>query len=326
MVAADKRASFNTVVEGTSVSGSAGVDTVGGTAPTAKAAAAVRGTMGVHFSGAATSSFLTQTVPTKTTTIAQQYLYVSAATKPPAIRNLLQIRNATGNAASAQLTSTNYLEVYDAAASKRYDSGAALPDGWYVLTVAVTRGTTTGDGRLAMWLRKASDDTLYASLDLLTANTGTTDITSVRHGKTSGTGTDGYYADECAAAWTTFGEIDRVPSGNPPILTVQDASGQEPWQPIPLSVTIDDPDGGPWTVLWQHTAGPAVASFTDPAAPDTILTLAPTTVADSTHTVTVTVTDPTMLTATATVTVGLLKATEYGPVNGVDVPFRLLWV
>lgn len=332
MVGANLRASFNDGTEGAELSTAvSGVSEIPGTSGdlTILAAAAVRGARGLRVIGNAVSSWWRQNVVgAQGTVIAQAYIKVDTAALPTANVAFLSVRNSTGGAATANLVVSNgSIIVQDAGGSTRYNSGA-LTTGWYVLSVAVTKGTTTTNGRLGVWLRDASTDALVgAAVDESDRDTGTTDLIEVRFGKTGASGNATFDMDECATGWGTFGEVDRVSANTAPTLTTSgNVTDQEPWDAIPLSVEVSDSEGGPFTYLWEWVSGTALATatFDDATAAETNIYLAPSTVADSTHTIRVTVTDPGGLSTQATLTIGLMKATDYGPVNMVDRPFRFI--
>lgn len=333
MVAPNLRAHFNDGAEGSELSTSlSGVSEIPGTAGdlTVTSAAAIRGLRGLRVVGNAVSSWFRQNVTgAQGTVIAQAYIKVDTAALPTSNVAFLSVRNSTGGAATANLLVSNgSIIVQDAGGSTRYNSGA-LTTGWYVLSVAVTKGTTTTNGRLAIWLRNASDDSLVGSaVDESNRNTGTADLVEVRFGKTGSSGNTDIYIDECATGWGTFGEVDRVSSNSAPTVSVGvDLTNQEPFHEIPLEAVATDPDDDPLTYLWEYVSGtaPATAVFSDSAAASTLLTLSPHTVEDSTHTIRCTVSDG-VLEASDTLTIELLKVTEYMPWGGADVPIKITQV
>lgn len=213
MVAANLRASFEDVGEGVELNAThTGVSAVTGNSGdlTGLAAAAIRGARGIRVVGNAVSSWFQQNIPaSQGSASARQYIRISG-TPPGNNTSFLQIRNSTTAASTCIWTTSGQIVVQDAGGTTRLTINS-IPAGDYVVSTSVTKGTTTSNGRIGIWVRDAATHTLTAAaVDLATANTGTTDFTEVRHGKTGGTGSLTYDMDECATAWGTFGEIDLV--------------------------------------------------------------------------------------------------------------------
>jgi len=223
MAAPTKRCTFDGLTEGQSATAANTASGSGDPLSTAtgsgtavgSSAGRIRGVMGCRINGTATARWV-ELNPTagETTISAQVYFRVVAAETMTANMSFTQLRNSTGAAAAAILRTDRVLLVQNAASSTLLtcNGGSALPDGDYVLWLCAVVGGDTSTGRVLAILRNASDDSVINNYDSgATTNTGTTNVETVRFGKTSSTGTTtNFDIDEVAILVASTSEIDRV--------------------------------------------------------------------------------------------------------------------
>ena len=250
-----KRINFNAGVEGAALGAGATSGTLGdsGTviitgAPSATllAAAAIRGACGLRVVVTTATDIwtlsLTQTANASMS--AQVYFSVDSTRSPgTAGQVILRIRNATGNAAICVLNTSRVFSVQDATGTgkKNFNGNVALPNGLYYVNLIVTKGTSTTDGTIKCYLRKASDDSLVDSYVATNVNAGTADLTTAQIGKPVNTGTMSTDFDEFACQDGLTTEIPPV-SNQLDTPAVVDAGFTEP-------STIGGSDGTQ-TVTW----------------------------------------------------------------------------
>jgi len=223
MAAPTKRCTFDGLTEGQSAtaantatgSGDPLSTATGSGTAVGSSAGRIRGAMGCRINGTATARWVELNPAAGETTIsAQVYFRVVAAETQTANMSFTQLRNSTGAAAAAILRTDRVLLVQNAASSTLLtcNGGSALPDGDYVLWLCAVVGGDTSTGRVLAILRNASDDSVINNYDSgATTNTGTTNVETVRFGKTSSTGTTtNFDIDEVAILVASTSEIDRV--------------------------------------------------------------------------------------------------------------------
>lgn len=339
MVTPNYRCSFNGVAEGANInaantsSGSGSVINLGSSAaPTATVSSAIRGSKGARVNATGVDQWLYWTFPESSAVTLQLYVRIAAADLPTALQEFMQIRDATGRRASCRFNTTGILQAHDAAGTARWTTTTKPADGDYILTLQAYRGTTATDGKLAVTLRAASDDSVQTSTPaggtaVTAINTGgaNTPYTSVRLLKTSSTGNWTLSADEAAVAWSTtatdlLGEIDLVSLTPAPGADAGIPQTVEPWSTVILDGTESEGAIDTWT--WTQTAGTAV-TLTNPNTAQPSFT-APATVAGQTLTFELaTKAAGVSSTVTTTVDITVLPPTEFATSGGVLVPLRI---
>jgi hypothetical protein len=174
-----------------------------GNAITFDTAAAHRGALGYKFDmGTTQPCQLTWTLATTIRTVMR--FYFMAAALPSANDYIAVYRNATLGPATLTLTTANKFNVQNAAGAGISASTATNPivaNTWYRVELAITKGTTTSNGRIEYAYYIGDSTTAEFSYDSgTTVNAGTTDIASIRLGRnTAGTVAGVRYYDDIAA-------------------------------------------------------------------------------------------------------------------------------
>lgn len=230
MVAPDKRLNVDTMTEAQSVtvtninaatgSGDAPntITGSGGTA-VARAAAAVRGAMGIEFVGTANSRWMEYVMPGSTTQASfQMAMNIPSGQAAPTVSIEIAIFMNSTDTYGVKLTwlNTGPLVLQNGAGTtiKTFNSGSQLPEGQYWIWIAVDHGTTITNGTIHASIRNAATDEIVDSYTSTSANAsfgGTfSSIDAIRFGKTSSSGNLTMHLDEIAYAAGTVAEIDRV--------------------------------------------------------------------------------------------------------------------
>jgi hypothetical protein len=174
-----------------------------GNAITFDTAAAHRGGLGYKFDmGTTQPCQLTWTLATTIRTVMRFYFMATAL--PSANDYVAVYRNATLGPATLTLTTANKFNVQNAAGagiSASTATNAIVANTWYRVELAITKGTTTSNGRIEYAYYIGDSTTAEFSYDSgTTVNAGTTDIASIRLGRnTAGTVAGIRYYDDLVA-------------------------------------------------------------------------------------------------------------------------------
>ena len=161
------------------------------------------------------------------------YLHYLTAEKPSADITILQLRNSGGTSFSCSLLTTGKLRTNNAAGgtvdSTAINGDAELTDDhWYMIQISSDPGTGTTDGTGIFRLYDMTadpDGLLINTITKSNINTGTTQLTECRWGKTGGTGNYTCRCDEIAWLESSTSGIDLVT------------------QNVTYDIQIDDPVG-----------------------------------------------------------------------------------
>ncbi len=97
--------------------------------------------------------------------------------------NLIQLRsNTVSSGATLQLGSTGIIQSSSNGVANTIISNASA-NTWYMVTMKVTKGSTTSDGYVRVDIRNLAGNTVLGSFETSSANTGTEDLTYVQFGK-----------------------------------------------------------------------------------------------------------------------------------------------
>lgn len=325
MVAASWRESFDTLGEGVAITtGNTALTTISSSGgKVAYAAAAISGARGVRYSGAAVSSWSGYTLSTAQSTLgAECYFKYKTADKPTGSAvTFLQIRNSTGGALSANWLTTGQIYVLNAAGGNlssnqgKLNSDTELADGNYRLQITAVKGTTTSNGRVLIRLDNLTTGASITALDTgTTENTGTTDYTEIRWGKTGAGGTGTIDVDEQAYVLASTAAIDLSPANQSPTANAGSDQTVEPYFPFLLDFSgSTDPEGQALTYTATQTAG---TTTTLSGSGDTRTGTAPATLTGDLLVYSVTANDGTNTSTADEVSIAVLYATETFVVSG----------
>lgn len=157
------------------------------------------GPQGVVFAstGTADRALLAHTGMSESSMVIVVDVYLTA--NPPSTVNIGLIRNSSANAGQLQITSSGQVRVADSASGSIKTFTALSLNTHYRVEMGVTKGTTTGDGRLqAAYYSGNSTTPVETAYDVSTANTGTANLTEARLGilGSAGSGNWSWYADD----------------------------------------------------------------------------------------------------------------------------------
>jgi hypothetical protein len=257
-----------------------------------RAASAIRGAMGIRISGAAGDGYVlpwTADTPALTFTTLIGFKVDTANLPTLAVWPLMQLRNASAQAAIAVLSTTGLLTIQNRSGAGsgtnggfNMNGGTPLPDGSYFLRVTGTVATAT-TGTITAKLYNATTYALIDSQTKATVDLGTANITLGRIGKTSTT-VAGYMDMDLFGQWFNTGTTADLALPPTTISLTPESSTLTPVAvtPTPQPVTI--------------SLTPATASLT----PVAVSTAAPSSTTLTPVTVTLT---PTAVTAQATTSV-----------------------
>jgi hypothetical protein len=145
--------------------------------------------------------------------------YFRLAALPSATVNIIQLRsNTVSTGATIQVGSNGIIQTSSNGVASTLISNATA-NTWYMITMKVTRGTTTTNGYVNVELRNASGSTVLGSFESSTANTGTEDLAYVQIGKLTNTNAElTIYFDQLA--FDTGDSALIGPSTSAPILSL----------------------------------------------------------------------------------------------------------
>ena len=247
---------------------------------TFSSAAAHRGSLGMALNfGTTAGGTLAWDLNTTQRTAVRFYVNIPAL--PTAQEYLANFRNGSANMATIGINSVGKLSVQNAAGAgvSAGNAAATFPvNQWVRVEFAVTKGTTTTNGRIEYAYYLGDSTTPIATYDTgATVNTGTTDVALVRLGRTT-TATEAriLYYDDIAAQDIATGWIG-VPTSNvaPNADLGPTVSNIEPWRTQTINATAStDIDGAITGYELIQTAGPTVTlagvgptwSYNSPAA------------------------------------------------------------
>jgi RHS repeat-associated protein len=239
---------FNVVTRGT------------GAALTFATAAAKHGSLGYSLTATSGTTTALTWNGYNATSAAVRFYYNPGATLPSTTVRLLDVRNSSGTAARILMTSSNQLIVQNTAGTTLKTFPTALSTNtWYRIELGVSISATAATVNAAYYPGDSTTpvDTAYSTS---TANTGTTNITTISIGDTtSGTWAGTEYLDDLAIQPGTTSYIGPVPTvpGAPTSVTGVPGNGN-----VTLSWTAPSSNGGSPITSYTVTASPDGASTT----------------------------------------------------------------
>jgi hypothetical protein len=209
-------------------------------------------------SGDATSSYA-----------AREYIYFTG--NPPGDEFIMQFRNGSTSVMTLSITSAGKLKCLNTAASAVYTSTASLSTGTlYRVEARIIKGTTTGDGTINVAFYPGDSTTpVETPFSSAAMNVGTTDIASVRFGRSSSIAQAwSCYLDDIALQTGATGLIGPTANAAP---TATITSNQTVAASASVSATViaADSDGTIASYAWTGTrytttGAPASITLTNP--------------------------------------------------------------
>lgn len=272
---------------------------------------AMHGSVGVLFDAAANESAFVQW-PAEAADGYSVRGYFRFDALPTANQAVAMVRSAVGTMGSLTVTPSGRIRTANATGAQvQAGTVATLAAGtWYRYELVVARGTTTGNGRIEAAVYAGDATSPLESLLSTTANTGTAQATHARYGRGASSSVAWAHRQDSIALLT--GSLafigpgpDTVNTG--PVVTVLDpAVVAEPFRPVEHTVTVFDPEGGPflyeWTVDTVTVPGALTTANLIGADGPTVSYTMPATLNGVSITLRCTVEDPTGRTGSATVT------------------------
>lgn len=175
--------------------------------------------------------------------------------------NFLQLRaNTTATGCGLQVRADGMIVWVDAGGGSGNVHTISL-NTWYMISMMVTRGTTSSDGYVKVEIRNVSGATVLATYESSTRNTGTEDLTFAQFGKLTGSNPEvSMYFDQVAFDIDTGAMIGPYESGEPQLNISQsayyvvDATASAPGTGGTLSFSATRVSGPTLTVI-QPIAG-----------------------------------------------------------------------
>lgn len=309
----------------------------GGGSTTFEADAATHGSMGYSFAAvSASSNMVIKNITAPSGEAAISVYFIAPASTPTANAQIASIRHSSGNMGILALTTANKLVCQDATGANAFTPTPTLTAGVkYRAEMRVKKGTGTTDGeRSFAYFVEDSTTPVYSNAST-TANSGTTDPTSVRYGRLSGsTWANTLYMDSMqwddAPAGALIGPWtggNFAPTGS--IST--DKTTIEPGETFTLTITDADSDGTVTTRDISQTAGTTTGLTGSGGSGSTRTGEGPYTLAGTTLQYNYVVTDDDGATSSpATVSINVLAATErivtVGGSTPTEVPLKVTFV
>jgi hypothetical protein len=119
-----------------------------------------------------------------------QRFYVRIPSAPTAATMIMQLRNSAGQACALNITTGRMLQMTNGLGAGIWTATTAMAvDTWYRVELAVQAGTTTSNGTVNLSFYTLDSTTEIQNFTASNANLGTTNLSDVRWGKVSSTGT-----------------------------------------------------------------------------------------------------------------------------------------
>jgi hypothetical protein len=204
--------------------------------------------------------------------------YFRLGALPTGTVNLVQLRSDTvSTGATIQVTSAGVIQTSSNGVANPLISNATA-NTWYMISMKVTKGTTTNDGYVKAEIRNLAGSSVLGSFETSTANTGTGDLTYVQFGKLTNSNAElTAYFDQVAF---DVGDSALIgPSTSAPVLSI----AQAPYYVVNASGSAAGA-GGTLTYTAAWVSGP-VLTVTQPTPGRLYFTQS--TTASSVYTITV---------------------------------------
>lgn len=182
---------------------------------------------------------------------------------PTATATIFVLRSSSGLMAQAIIRTTGQIRVADAATFQTASDFALSTNTVYWTEIAVTRGTTTSNGRIELRVFSADATTQVWSWDSgATLNTGTA-LPQVCRWPTATSSVGWSYVDLDDIQWDSnkstgwLGAINNIP---PSVSVSADKSTAFPGETVTLTATTTDSDGTIVSTGWSTTVGTLVGT------------------------------------------------------------------
>jgi hypothetical protein len=227
-------------------------------------AAAVEGGMGVRLTPTATTSYLRWDAAGGARGVMRLPIrFPNNPTDPGSAVTIAQIRNSSNQLmAGVLIRNTGHIRATDNAASVAASAYQLLPNTLYWAELAVTKGTTTTDGRIELKVYSADGTTEIFTWDSgTTLNTGTANVDQIRFGGGLGTSSGWAYQDIDSIQFDT----DRATGWLGPLDVAADAPTLTITRPAENIVDLRSsaPATGQSPLTWPaptHVSGPLLTS------------------------------------------------------------------